>query len=302
MTDDGVIWNTIGPDPLSDPADGTRLEVRSIHVPPTEAGPVPAAVTNPEFFDGALLALVVHRDGQSRVVGSAVMVAPGLALTATHVFAEHLGRLEYMIAMGFRSDAVDIWDVRSVVINEDDDLAYIALSLRTPLTENWVLSTLGLTTRSPEIGESVSIYGFQFGPAREGDHGWIIEAGLLCAKGPVSEIHAPGRDKLLLPFPAIELQCGSVGGMSGGAVVDARGLLVGVVTRGWQVDDGRGPTYAAWIVGMFSRPNPVPLIWPKGFHPPGPVDPLNLDPRVFAVEGRDRIVLTPDGPRVLIWH
>ena len=47
----------------------------------------------------------------------------------------------------------------------------------------------------------------------------------------------------MAPFPVIEISCGTLGGMSGGAVLDASGSVIGILSAGLSHDDGRGPSY-----------------------------------------------------------
>jgi hypothetical protein len=89
---------------------------------------------------------------------------------------------------------------------------------------------------------------------------------LFVAAGEVETIHWPRRDALLVPCPAIEIRCGSLGGMSGGAVIDEGGALVGILSRSFETADGLGPSTAAWILHalMFD----VTLPWPPGVYRP----------------------------------
>ncbi|WP_418063287.1 hypothetical protein [Pimelobacter simplex] len=111
---------------------------------------------------------------------------------------------------------------------------------------------------------------------------------VYAAVGQVGEIYEDRRDQAL-PFPSFEVQCGSHGGMSGGAVLDSAGKILGVISRGWSFDDGEGPTYATRITELLDRP--VRLTWPPGMHPErGTL--LELDPVMLDLEGRDKLVRT----------
>ena len=50
----------------------------------------PQSVTNWEWFEGAVLAIETRGRDWRRVVGTAVMLAPGLAVTAGHVLNDEL--------------------------------------------------------------------------------------------------------------------------------------------------------------------------------------------------------------------
>jgi hypothetical protein len=98
-------------------------------------GSVPQLVGNWEHFKGAIVSVGLQRTGerQIRVLGTAVMVAPGVALTATHVLTDDLEALMAGSAtikcFGVRSaTAMDVWRVTSFIRrNLDDDLTVLSL-------------------------------------------------------------------------------------------------------------------------------------------------------------------------------
>jgi hypothetical protein len=76
--------------------------------------------------------------------------------------------------------------------------------------------------------------------------------------------------------------------MSGGAVIDEHGALVGILSRSFDTEDGNGPSTAAWIIHalMFD----VTLPWPPGAYQPNtPI--LNLPHDQLTIYGRDRVRL-----------
>jgi hypothetical protein len=91
-----------------------------------------------------------------------------------------------------------------------------------------------------------------------------------------------------MPYPTIEIACGSLGGMSGGAILDDDGFLLGVTSRGVDADDGLGPTFAAWIVGALHRS--VELPWPPGVYS-SPIHLLDIDDRLLGIEGREKVAV-----------
>jgi hypothetical protein len=237
---------------------GTSISYEPVIMGGSNAKIVPEDVGNWDFFQGAVLAVTTRRLGSPVVVeGTAVVIAPGLALTATHVLD---GVLPYLpsgdaavTCIGVRSEGLDLWNVREVSFTESDDLAYLSLELASPWIEGWSFTSLGVTTRSPRQGEELTIIGFRFEDLQE-DAGRFTAAGdLYAAAGTVTAVYYPFRHPTLMPYPAIDISCGSLGAMSGGAVLDRDGLLVGTISRGWETDDRRGPTYAAWVVGALNR-------------------------------------------------
>ncbi len=77
----------------------------------------------------------------------------------------------------------------------------------------------------PRIGETLTIAGFRFDAAGHAPDPMTfppLEGKMVAAAGQVKQVHVNGRDTVLVPFPSIEIACGSVGSMSGPAVL---GLL-----------------------------------------------------------------------------
>lgn len=66
-------------------------------------------------------------------------------------------------------------------------------------------------------------------------------------EGPVLEVHAHGRDRVLAPYPCFDVAIRTSGGMSGGPVFTSQGL-VGVISRGW---DGFDQSTVALIASCY---------------------------------------------------
>jgi hypothetical protein len=249
-------------------------------------------VTNWTFFDGALAAIVMRDAAGTTAMRTAVMIAPGLAVTAAHV----LGPLEDIIAgnvallmVSPRQGGLDLWRVHKLSAAPDSDVAYVSVSLASPIDAEWQLTTIPVTTRMPELGESVHLVGLRFlAPAIDNTDRVSLRGELHAARGEVVATHHPIRDPVLMPFPTIEVSCGSLGGMSGGAVLDDDGFLLGVTSRGFDAPDGLGPTFAAWTVGALNRA--VELPWPPGLYA-SPIHLLDVDQRLLNLDGRDKVAV-----------
>ena len=72
-------------DPLSRLPDGTTIWKQTLVFGGSDADVKPEEVRDWGFFDGALLAVGFGDWRHLEIHGTAVMVAPGLAITATHV-------------------------------------------------------------------------------------------------------------------------------------------------------------------------------------------------------------------------
>jgi hypothetical protein len=109
---------------------------------------------------------------------------------------------------------------------------------------------------------------------------------LYAAAGEVVAVYGY-RDRVMAPFPMIEIACGSLGAMSGGAAFDQFGHVVGILSSGWR--DAEPPSNVAWIIHalMFA----VDLRWPPGlYEPETPI--LELPDELLTIVGRDNVKLT----------
>jgi V8-like Glu-specific endopeptidase len=274
---------------------GSSFPVVPIIVDSVDAGAVPDGVTNWDLLQGALLAVLVKRPGSELTVieGTAVMIAPGLALTASHVFSDLLPDLASGKAslgcIGIRTSGLDIWTVRKVSSSETNDLAYLSLEPLSALTDGWHFSCLQLTTRTPAVGEELNIVGFRFLDVKERGKDYLAEGDLYAAGGEVTATYYPARDAVRMPFPAIEIACDSLGGMSGGAVLDSESFLVGIISSGYAASEGQiGTTYAAWVIGGLNRELEIP--WPPGIYS-DPTHVLDMPKALLRIVGRDAITI-----------
>lgn len=284
----------VSTNPLADLPIGHSIRSDPVVFGESNAGVVPADVKNWDFFQGALTAIGLRRGDAFEVLGTGVMVAPGLALTATHVLRDDIPALVDgevgALCIGVRSEAIDLWKIRSVSVTRDDDLAYLSLELASRITDAWRFTSIAITTRCPRGGERLTIVGFRFPEIREASEGRLLVHGdLLAASGTVTAVYPTSRDPVLMPYPTIEIACGSLGGMSGGAVLDASGSLVGVISRGFEFEDGAGPTSAAWVIGAFARQLDIP--WPPGLYE-RPSQVMAIPDLLLRIVGRDAIRVT----------
>ena len=201
-----------------------------------------------------------------------------------------------MYCFGLRSGQSTLWDIRHISYTEDSDIAYLSLIPRSALHEDRTFIQFPLTTRSPKAGEELHIIGYTSGPldgALEDD----VRFKMMSAVGAVRNVYPSRRDSVLMPFPTLEIDCGSVGGMSGGVVIDNTGHVCGVICRGLSVDDEQGPTYASWL--PFSLGREVEVAWPSGFYK-SPQQVIGIE-RVIAIQGRDKLKVNGTTCELEIW-
>jgi hypothetical protein len=256
-------------------------------------------------YDGMVLS--VHSEGTTWnvVEGSAVMVAPGIALTATHVIDDDLVDLIMkrklgMFCTGLTPSGPRVWRVRGGTKVDRTDITILSLAFASPFPSDGRFVQAAMTTRLPAIGELVMIAGFRssnenvpaeediYFPVRDGQ--LTYGAGLRIGVGRVGEHYLDGHGSIP-PGPAIRVECSTPGGMSGGPAFDQHGRVVGILSASYDHPDGFGPSY-------------VSLAWPALVHtitpafPPhlyaGPVRLLDLDPGLCGIDRRDVIEAIAD--------
>jgi len=278
-----------------------RISVSSLNIDPVQAEATPLSVENYEYFDGALLAVCIQYVNTYMVEGTAVMIGLGLALSAKHVFDEHRAALGDGDAVGFcigvRGDGtLAAWQVYSMAtIPGGTDLQLLSLRLVSDMPADGDFSTIPLTTRVPPPGEHLTVVGFRFDDetaSTDSIENPVALSGLMyVSQGAAGQFSFPIHDSVLAPYPTIEVLSGTLGGMSGGAVLDVNGHVVGITSRGLETDDQQGPSLAAWwLPAYFWKPQST---WPSGlYNEEFSTVSDNLTVRVI---GREHIKLTEDG-------
>lgn len=251
-----------------------------------------------EHFGGALLNVVLSKgETHHSVDGSAVLVAPGIALAAWHVLEPWLAELASgaMIATCFAisKTGLNIWHVRQFTYTPDSDLLILSLALGSELPVECILQKCALTTRLPRVGERIMVAGFKamrphFGGA---ERAVGFEGQVRVGVGNVTAVYPTGRDRCVLPWPVFEVACETVGGMSGGPAFDENGMLIGLLCSSFESDDGLGPSYVSLLWPALGRK--VAPGWPNGLYS-CPQSLLEMDRRLCFIERPEAIKVEID--------
>ena len=261
------------------------------------------ALREMDVFDGLLLHMQFHDGEGHQIDGSAVLVAPGVALCATHVVRPYIDALAGGAATGFcigvAKSGLQIWRLRNGTLVPNSDIAIIGLGYASRLPEHKTFSQASLTTRLPKIGEALTLTGFR-ASSIEGvkDRTFIARGNVLVSVGKVTAQYPQGRDRIMLPWPTLEVDCPAWGGMSGGPVFDSNGYVVGLVCSSMSDHTGAGsPAY-------------VSLLWPALTHEyeggwpsqlfQGTRTLLEADRRICSIERREAISTTREGTSVTV--
>ena len=257
-----------------------------------------AALSNWDFFDGALLALHFYSaDGQS-ILGSAVLVAPGIALCARHVvepFVDGIrARTTELICSAISKSGVMFWRVTEIVITRQTDIAILGLRFASRMSKGNEFTLAALTTRLPRLGETMTIAGFVASKQRFEsvlDSANSVGGNVCVATGIVSQRFELQRDRFLLPWPTVEIDCANLGGMSGGPAFDEQGRLVGIVCSGVQSSEQTGPTYISLLWPVLATK--VQPDWPVGYYG-NPISMLEIDDAVCRIDRREAVSIEHD--------
>lgn len=261
------------------------------------------SIENWNIFDGTLLAIhcqSISTDvhiGQDTIIGpqeevaigSAVIVAPGIAISAKHVveplIPEILSSAISCYCTAIAKSSLMIWKITKITLRDNTDLAFLSIEAASDLPEGGVYKKVGLSTRLPEIGELVAICGFV---SKEivtiGD---AVGGNVFVSTGVVGKRFAKGRNSVMLPWPVFQVDCDSIGGMSGGSVFDRDGLLVGLIGSGIS----GGTSYVTLLFpALHAKCEPT---WPPGLRS-RPISLMEMERDLCYIDRREAVSLIVD--------
>lgn len=208
-----------------------------------------------DSMNGTLLAVVISTGTIDRIEGTAVVVAPGVALCAAHVVKPHWSDIgnsgKSMNCVGaIDEERLQLWTVRHITLVGSSDLAILEMELKSPFENGGTLSQVAMSTRLPAVDEKLSLVGLRAsaeGFERQADGIRRFSLSVIAAAGPVTAQYLNGRDRSMMPWPALEVDCPSWGGMSGGPVFDASGKLIGLLSSSFTATELEGPSYVSLV-------------------------------------------------------
>ena len=174
--------------------------------------------------------------------GSAVLVAPHLALTARHVTDDFARRYEgqhepveracYQVtARAFSADGWRMFDVRGIFNCLGTDVTALYLSLAAGQDPNYVWPRVTLDLLPPKRGTRVWSWGHVDPLAKTDEENpaivkWWTQ--LVRSSGTVEEIYPLMRDRGFVNFPSFRFNAQVDHSMSGGPIFDEDGFLIGI--------------------------------------------------------------------------
>ena len=226
-------------------------------------------VANMAHYKGSQAYIAFWRDNWSTVEGSAVVIGPGLAVTALHVLDELMpeivqGKLNLML-IAPTPDGGRAWRIRNVTRVGGTDLAILSLGLGSRMPRQRKLDCLRLCAVPPKVGDLVMISGFRaaedvvkadegvYFPASETSikHGMRLWRGVGIVQ-PNSQHHSL----------CIQVDVRSLGGMSGGAAFNSKGECFGILSSSIDHEDGAGTSRIHLLWPSFITNFPDQLVNP----------------------------------------
>jgi len=286
----------VSADPLSILSVGSEIHFRNLDFAGSDGNSLPQAIKNPEVFDGSILALGIRNENRSQIIGSAVIIGPGLAVSATHNIQDALERLssglDALFMIGTRGSVLDIWTASSISYAPENDVTLISLKRESAMPEGNLFTKHRIRAEPPSVGEMLNIVGYRVEKPVEHkiQDGIPMEASfsgnMYAARGTTEAFFPNLRDSVMLSFPCFQMACGALGGMSGGAVLDEQGRLLGIIASGFSLHQEDGFSYASWLIAGLNRE--VTVSWPPNLIPPNSHF-MDIDDRLVTIDDRERL-------------
>lgn len=191
------------------------------------------------------LALASKRDDCWWASGTAVVVAPYLAITAKHVVEDHwtknqgpwpesgdlVGDLSFLAFQVPPDGDACLWAVQRIWNSAVTDIAFLKLVPASARAATFQWRHLAINALPPAVGSRVTAFGYHSSEIVAGKPVlWRHNASN--SSGNVIDVHVEKRDSVLRTYPCFCTDARFDGGMSGGPVFNDAGELCGLVCSG----------------------------------------------------------------------
>ncbi|WP_175633764.1 S1 family peptidase [Pedobacter ghigonis] len=222
-------------------------------------------------FQGIIVSIGYMDDEKQRIIGSGVMVAPGICLTATHVM--DVMRNKNALVYSFPcKNSMRIWRPQDFQAEQRVtaeimpfqratpryiDVGILSISPFSIFNDNSDYVFVPLEVSIPKIGERLWAAGY-----REIENDGVPTLSFFYTSGIVTEQYLEGRGTFI-NGPCVEVAMETLGGMSGGPVFNNRGRVIGIISS--SLDGPKGPTYVSMIWTTLMSTVMAP--WPENLWP-----------------------------------
>ncbi len=212
------------------------------------------------FHNGIILSVYFRYKNHFSIMGSAVIVAPGVALSAKHIFFDDIDEIASneisILCAGLTPLGLRLWGVKHIKTISSADLCVLELKLMSKVETNDSFFLPPISTSTPSVGDKLMIIGFVPDKTKypinrnKRNSGFAAKGDLRASFGSVTEVFQRGRDQLMLPGPCIQIDCFAKSGVSGGGVFNHEGSLIGVLSSSF---DEEGPAFVSSIIPALTR-------------------------------------------------
>lgn len=206
----------------------------------------PSFNTNKQFniITEFSLALTTQKGDKSYASGTAVIIAPYLAITAKHVLEDYYNFYDrisiekktgefsgtfYLFAFQTLNNIKDdgVWSITRLWPCQETDLCLLMLTPYSDTAKNYKWRCPPLNFSLPKVGDRMAAFGYSKTKIDKEFNSLFYETST--AVGEVIEVHEKMRDSARLNFPCFMVNAKFDGGMSGGPVFNENGQLCGLI-------------------------------------------------------------------------
>jgi hypothetical protein len=209
---------------------------------------IPTALTEPIARVG--VPVIGFSENYSFVAGTACIIAPGLAITASHVIEDCFNRIDGQPPKTGETSKANIVTftagepghpyvplrVHRAFYTDVTDIALLFLTPSSAKFSAFEWPRPHLRLLPPRVGSNIRAFGYPKSKIEIVDARNHIKLAGRVTTGIVQEIHHRQRDAGMLKFPCYRTNARFEGGMSGGPVLDDSGAICGLVVAGLPPD------------------------------------------------------------------
>jgi S1-C subfamily serine protease len=261
-------------------------------------------LTAPSVITMYALHLVAWRESVYDPMGSGILIAPHLVLTARHVMDDYWDKFDGRTQVTGQQGAFSCMALQTLqdgsIISHGIHKAWTApwsdlalLQLSSDALPDRPRLAVAMTMAPPPVGATVHAFGYHDCSFTSGADSIEIVRKASTSTGVVAEVHHEFRDTFSITWPCFRTNARFEGGMSGGPVFNEKNELCGLVCRSMKppTPDGEHTSYVTLLWPLLG----LTIDLPRAGRPTGryPAFELARD-QMIAARNWDRVSLTRD--------